>query len=278
MTNDNFTAAIWKMKTSGPHIQFKDAGGVTALHRAARAGNRHATRRLLQLWPESANCITYASRSPGKWTALMMIADATKQQLCPDADIAGVARLLVQSMDSFMIGQQNSKGNTAFHLAASRPFGLMFLQQVLPMMEEKLLEEGVTTIQEILQLHNDTGKGCMDNAIYNTPMRREFQRYGATCLLAKADDWNTRPKPTHDQLRETKRRIDSEGREHAEYSRAPKRVTLVSSARASTNNWHDDDWPVDNWRDGRWPDDRGNGRPKSRRRNDDSSWQEPMYL
>ncbi len=76
-----------------------------------------------------------------------MIADATKQQLCPDSDVAGVARLLVEAMDCSMIGQQNSTGNTAFHLAASRPFGLMFLQQVLPMMEEKLLEEDVTTIQ-----------------------------------------------------------------------------------------------------------------------------------
>ena len=206
-----------------------------------------------------------------------MIADATKKQLCPDSDVAGVARLLVEAMDGFMIGQQNSTGNTAFHLAAARgEIGLTFLQQVLPMMDAKLREANVTDLLDILQLPNDSGKGCMDSAVYNKLIRLELQQYNATCLVPKAEDWNTRRKPTCDQLRENRRRSDGEGREYAEYARAPKRVNLVSSARASTDNWHDDNWHVDNWHDDNWHDDNGNGHPKSRRRHDDS--QNPMYI
>jgi hypothetical protein len=277
VSNGAFGSAIQKMQASDIDIRFKDAGGLTALHHAARSGNRHVTKLILKLWPESANCITYATRSPGKWTALHMLGDTVHKNLCRGADVGGVAKLLVEAMDGFMIGQRTSTGNTAFHHAAARgEVGLQFLQQVLPMMDSKLNEDLMSQdLIEILQLPNDHGKGCMDSAVYKKGVWQELKQYNATCLQPKPPDWNTRPQPRPGQLRENKRRADQACREYAEAP--PKRVNLVSRSQASDDRWepertshaqwqarHDDEWQDEKWHDS------CQLHPKSRKRDDNS--------
>ena len=178
------------------------------------------------------------------------LADATRQNLCVGHDVAGVATLLVQAMNGEMIGQQNSTGNTVFHLAAARgESGVDFLKQILPMMDAKRRGEPMATksLQDLLMLPNDKGAGCMDNAVYKKDVFDLFKQYGANCLLEKAADWHTRTPPTWSQLRENKRRIAKQDFEYA------RRV----SARGSDDSWQwqDDDRGWQCWSSGT-----GNGR------------------
>ena len=236
VTANAFNGAMRLMQPDDIDIQFREAGGLTALHRAARAGHRHVMRLILRRWPESANLPSYSSRSPGLWTALHCLADASRQNLCINHDVAGCAKLLVQEMNGEMIGLQNSTGNTVFHLAAARgECGVDFLEQILPMMHAKLAAEPMATksLQDILMLPNNKGATCMDHAVYKKDVYDLFKKYGARCLLEKPADWYTRTRPTHDQLRENKR---SRAHKDFEYAR---RV----SARGSDDSWQ------------RWPDD-----------------------
>ena len=183
-------------------IEFEDVGGVTALHRAARTGHRFLCRRILECWPDAANRLTWPTRSPGKWTVMHFIADAEAKNLCRHADVAGVTELVWNRMDKSLIRKQNTTGNTAFHLAAGRgtTTALTWLETIFPLMEDEFDREH---IREILQIANDNGESCMDNAIYNRKVGPHFSKYGAICLRTKPSNWG---RAQEEHLRENKRR------------------------------------------------------------------------
>jgi ankyrin repeat protein len=177
-------------------VTFQDCGGMTPLHRGARCGNRHLVRKILRINPEAANLVTYPSRAPGLWTPLHCIADTAANALVHDADVKGVVRLLVQAMSQDMIGQQNTSGNTAIHLGAARGHTL-FVESIMPELEEKFGTKS-QIITDIVNTPNKSGKGCVDMAVYNTPIRKIIEGHNGRFLLEKPGDWDARRLPHQD--------------------------------------------------------------------------------
>ena len=56
-------------------VNYRDVGGMTPLHRAARLGSTDLVPRLMDLKAD-AHSATYPSRSPGNWTTLLCRVEA----------------------------------------------------------------------------------------------------------------------------------------------------------------------------------------------------------
>ena len=98
-----------------------DVGGLTALHRAARLVSPEIVRRILFIDPQQASITTYASRAPGLWTPLMCMVEASTPSGQDNSDRQeACARMLINAMSEEALHQQNTSGNTAFHLAVNR--------------------------------------------------------------------------------------------------------------------------------------------------------------
>jgi hypothetical protein len=102
-----------------PDVQFfYDEAGMTMLHRAARLALPKVTIRLMEL-RANPNQLTDGTRPPRLWTALMCAADADWNKLDKMA-ASSTCKALANRMDFSGLCQQNdSKGNTWAHIAAS---------------------------------------------------------------------------------------------------------------------------------------------------------------
>jgi len=101
---------------------------MTSLHRVARAVHPGLVGKILHGSPHSAGMITFASRAPGLCTPLMVLAERNMHDVHID-DVLCCLDLMLPYMNEPHAAQQNTKGNTVFHLAASRGNG-QFLEHL----------------------------------------------------------------------------------------------------------------------------------------------------
>ena len=141
--------------------------------RAARLAAPDAVKRILELFPGAAKVKTYPSRNPGSWTPLHCLGDAEHSNM-NQSDVNKTAELLVEAMDAEWLGLQTSKGQTVFHLAASRG-NHAFLTHALRIAWEKL---GFKTISNILNTPNEMGRSVKDVSMYSNSCREVVVRYG----------------------------------------------------------------------------------------------------
>ena len=71
-------------------VNYKDVGGMTPLHRAARIANTDLVQELLELKAD-VNAATYPSRAPGSTTPLQCLAEADMSRMDMDDVRLGVA-------------------------------------------------------------------------------------------------------------------------------------------------------------------------------------------
>ena len=169
-------------------MNLKDVGGVSVAHLCARECFVEVVRELqCPAFSTLCNTPTYATRTPGLWTPLHCLADQDHQHY-EWKDLKEMVELLMDWTYLDALAQQNSKGNTFLHLAASRG-NLYFMTCALEAMYQYFPEEDITYV---LNMENLQGKSVADLAVYNKQIKDLVYSWGGEHKKAPPPDWNER--------------------------------------------------------------------------------------
>jgi ankyrin repeat protein len=102
---------------------------MTPLHRAARVAHPDVVRLILAQRGDP-DIATFPSRAPGHATPLAVLAEADMSKMNME-DMVAVTGLLLERMSLAGLQKATTKGQTVFHLAASRG-NVEFLRTALP--------------------------------------------------------------------------------------------------------------------------------------------------
>ena len=186
-------------------VNYKDVGGMTPLHRAARIGNPEMVRRLMDLRAD-ANAATFPSRAPGSATPLQCLAEADMSTMDMD-DMRETLGLLLTGMSDTALGRQTTKGANVFHLAASRG-NLDLFQSLVAKLRPRM---SPTHMRRLLNATNIKGKTVRDLARYNAKIEGIVHDLGGELAYPKtpAEEFTHVPEWHHWNRRFHKAQIES---------------------------------------------------------------------
>ena len=170
----------------------KDASGMTCLHHAARGVRLEVVCQIIEKEPHLADEVTFVTRNPASWTALICCADVPREK--NDAGQlrhARTMRRLAQAMSPERLEHFTHFGTSALHISVSRCHN-QALAYILPIFLEKLGKQRLETL-----LNAQVGKhhlGCYDIACKTSldPERQLLglvRTFGAKPQAAPPDNW-----------------------------------------------------------------------------------------
>ena len=163
-------------------VNYKDVGGMTPLHRAARIAHPEIVRRLMDLRADP-NAATFPSRAPGNATPLQCLAEADMSRM-DECDMRQTLGLLVEGMNSTALCQQTTKGANFFHLAAARG-NLAFVQELVAKLRPRI---SPNNMMRLLNATNIKGKTVRDLAMYNAKIQAIVAELGGEKAYPKTPD------------------------------------------------------------------------------------------
>ena len=167
-----------ELLTAGADVGFRDVGGMTALHRAARLANAELVGMLLERNAD-ANLATFPGRAPGLATPLAVLAEADMTKIA-DQSAAATTRRLLDSMSWAGIATVTTNVQSIFHLAASRG-NEAFLEHVLGHCRKRDAEG----LKAILNRPNHRGRSVADVAQYNAKCKWWVMQAGGVRVEAR---------------------------------------------------------------------------------------------
>ena len=168
-------------------VSYRDVGGMTPLHRAARVAHVKLVEGILARDSQTANLVTFTGRAPALVTPLGCLASASYRTVNADGS-RQVIDMLVPCMTKEAIMKQNDSGNTLFHVAATQAN----IQFLAPTLAACLKQFGKEVLVAALNLTNSQGKSVKDAAMYNSTVRNLVDSYDGINIAPPPDNWAPR--------------------------------------------------------------------------------------
>ena len=155
-------------------VNYRDVGGMTPLHRAARVGSKYLVQKLME-HKADANAVTYPSRSPGKWTPLQCLCEANQSKM-DKHQMKDATWALLNGMSSQGLANQNTKDSNAFHQVVTRGN-----YDCLTVMDAWVRDKSLShrwLKDQVLNKTTDMGSTVLDCARYNRKIANVIKNCG----------------------------------------------------------------------------------------------------